>query len=82
VQQGFPLTLSGSEFVASSVVIINGTTLNTTVTNAQELRVMITTALISTPGALNVAVQTPSGNAGDMGCSSGGTSHSFVLTIT
>jgi hypothetical protein len=82
VQQGFLLTLSGSEFVAASVVIINGTTLNTTVTNAQELQVTITTAVISAPGALNVAVQTPSGNSGDMGCSSGGTSHTLVLTIT
>jgi hypothetical protein len=29
-----------------------------------------------------VKVNTPSGNSGDIGCSSGGTSSSLVLTIT
>jgi hypothetical protein len=29
-----------------------------------------------------VAVDTPSGNSGDLGCVSGGTSNSLVLTIT
>jgi hypothetical protein len=59
-QQGFLLTLNGSHFVSSSVVVINGTTLNTA----------------------NVTVNTPSGTSGDLGCSSGGTSHTVLLTIT
>ena len=82
VQQGFLLSVSGSHFVSSSVVVINGTTLNTKVTSSQQLQITITTALISAPGTANVTVKTPSGTSGDLGCTSGGTSHVLVLTIT
>jgi len=82
VQQGFLLTVNGSQFVSSSVVVINGTTLSTTVLSSQQLQVTITTALISGPGTASVTVNTPSGNSGDVGCSSGGTSGALVLTIT
>jgi hypothetical protein len=82
VQQGFLLTVNGSHFVSSSVVVINGTTLNTANTSSQQLQVTITTALISAPGTANVTVRTPSGTSGDLGCTSGGTSHVLVLTIT
>jgi hypothetical protein len=82
VQQGFLLTVNGSRFVSSSVVIVNGTTLNTTIISSQKLQVTITTALISAPGTANVTVRTPSGTSGDLGCTSGGTSHALVLTIT
>ena len=33
-------------------------------------------------GTAKVAVNTPSGNSGSLGCTSGGTSHALVLTIT
>jgi hypothetical protein len=82
VQQGFLLTVNGSHFVSSSVVIINGTRLSTTVTSSQQLRVTITTALISGPGTASVTVNTPSGNSGNLGCTSGGTSGALQLTIT
>jgi IPT/TIG domain len=82
VQQGFLLTVNGSHFVSSSVVVINGTTLATQVPSAQQLQVTITTALISASGTASVKVTTPSGNSGDLGCSSGGTSDALVLTIT
>ena len=82
VQQGYLLTVDGSQFVASSVVVINGTTLPTTVTNSQQLEVMITTDLIPGPGTASVIVTTPSGNSGDLGCTSGGSSKALVLTIT
>ena len=82
VQQGFLLTVNGSQFVSSSVVVINGTTLSTDVTSSQQLQVTITTALISAPGTASVTVYTPSGNSGDLGCTSGGTSLALVLTIT
>ena len=82
VQPGFRLAVSGSQFVSSSVVVINGTTLSTTITSSQQLQVTITTALISAPGTASVTVNTPSGNTGDLGCTSGGTSHALVLTIT
>jgi hypothetical protein len=82
VQQGFLLTVTGQEFVSSSVVIINGTTLSTTVQSSQQLQVTIPTDLISGPGTANVTVNTPSGNSGYLGCSSGGTSSALTLTIT
>src|ERR1700680_2948806 len=74
VQQGFLLTVNGSQFVSSSVGVINGTTLSTKVTSSQQLQVTITTALISAPGAASVTVKTPSGNSGELGCTSGGSS--------
>jgi hypothetical protein len=82
VQQGAVLTVKGSNFVASSVVVINGQTLSTTVVSSQELQVPITTGLIAAPGTLQVSVQTPGGNSGDIGCASGGSSSVLVLTIT
>jgi hypothetical protein len=82
VQQGFLLTVSGKKFVSSSVVIINGTTLTTTVQSSQQLQVTIPIDLFSGPGTANVTINTPSGNSGYLGCSSGGTSSSLTLTIT
>ena len=82
VQQGFLLTVNGTQFVSSSVVVINGTTLATLATSSQQLQATITTAVISAAGTANVTVNTPSGNSGDLGCTSGGTSRALVLTIT
>ena len=82
VQQGTVLIVNGSQFVPSSVVVVNGKTLSTTVTSSQQLKVTITTGLISGPGAVNVFVQTPGGNSGDLGCASGGKSSVLVLTVT
>jgi hypothetical protein len=81
-QQGFLLTVNGNQFVSSSVVVVNGTTLSTQVVSSHELQVTITGDLISTPGTANVTVATPSGTSGDLGCTSGGTSRVLVLTIT
>jgi hypothetical protein len=82
VQQGAVLTVNGSQFVPSSVVVINGTTLSTTVVSSQQLKVTITTGVISGPGTANVLVFTPGGNSGDVGCASGGESSALVLNIT
>jgi hypothetical protein len=82
VQQNFVLNVYGAKFVSSSVVVLNGTNLNTLVTSSTQLQVTIYTAVISAPGTASVAVNTPSGNSGDVGCSSGGTSGALVLTIT
>ena len=82
VQQGFLLTVNGSQFVSSSVVVINGTTLTTNVMSSQQLQATITTAVISAPGTASVTVNIPSGNTGDVGCTSGGTSSALALTIT
>ena len=82
VQKGFPLTVNGSQFVSSSVVVVNGTTLSTQATSSQQLVAAITTALISAPGTASVMVNTPSGNSGYLGCTSGGTSRALILTIS
>jgi hypothetical protein len=82
VQKGFLLTVNGSHFVSSSVVVINGTTVSTTATSSQQLQATITTAVISAPGTASVTVNTPSGNSGDLGCTSGGISRALILTIT
>ena len=82
VQQGFLLTVNGSQFVSSSVVVINGATLTTNVMSSQQLQATITTAVISGPGTASVTVHTPGGNTGNLGCTSGGTSSALALTIT
>ena len=82
VQQGFLVTVNGSHIVSPSVVVINGTTLLTQVVSSSQLQVTLTTAIITGPGAASVAIKTPSGNSGNLGCSSGGTSHALTLTIT
>src|SRR5690242_21665449 len=71
VQQGVPLVVNGSQFVSASVVLINGTPLATSVMSDSKLKVMLTTGIISGPGAVKVQVQTPSGNSSDLGCKIG-----------
>jgi hypothetical protein len=81
VQQGSTLTVSGSHFVSASEVVIDSTPLGATVVSDQQLKVKLSTAVISAPGQVKVMVQTPSGNSGDLGCSSGGNSSSLTLTV-
>ncbi len=80
-QQGFLLTVTGKEFVASSVVLINGSAQTTSVQSSSELQVTIPVDLFSAPGTAAVSVQTPSGNSGKLGCDSGGTSSALTLTV-
>ena len=77
----FVITANGRDFVSSSVVVFNGATLATGVTNHSQLTATITSSMISAPGSFNVVVKTPAGNTGDVGCSSGGTSSGQVLTV-
>jgi len=77
----FVITATGSDFVSSSVVVFNGTTLATGVTSHSQLTATITSSMIPAPGSFNVVVKTPAGNTGDVGCSSGGTSSGQVLTV-
>jgi hypothetical protein len=81
VQQGAVLTVNGSQFVSSSEVVINGKPLSTTVVSSQQLNVTLTTGVITGPGPVNVSVDTPSGNSGNLGCTSGGNSSILVLTV-
>jgi hypothetical protein len=82
VQQGFLLTVNGKDFVAASSVIIDGKTLSTTYQSSRALQATIPTDLMSGPGSAMVTVHTPGGTTGDLGCSSGGTSHALTLTVT
>jgi hypothetical protein len=82
VQQGVVLTVTGSQFVSASEVVVNGTTLSTTAVSNQELQVTLTTAVITGPGSISVSVHTPTGNSSDFGCTSGGTSSALVLTVS
>jgi hypothetical protein len=82
VQQGAALIVNGSHFVSSSEVVINGKTLSATVMSSQQLKVTITTGVISGPGTVRVTVHTPGGNSGDLGCTSGGNSSVLVLTVS
>ena len=81
VQQGVLLTVNGSGFVSATEIVINGTALGPTVISSQQLQVMLTTSVISGPGQVDVKLMTPSGNVGDVGCTSGGTSSVLELTV-
>jgi hypothetical protein len=81
VQSGVTLTINGSNFVSASEVLINSTPLGATVVSSSQMKVTITPDVISGPGSVKVAVETPSGNSGDLGCSSGGTSSALELTV-
>ena len=81
LQKGETLTINGSNFVSSSEVMINSTPLGATIISPQEMQVTLTTDVISGPGQVKVAVQTPSGNTGDLGCTSGGKSSVLTLTV-
>ena len=77
----FVITATGSDFVSSSVLVFNGATLATGVTNHSQLTASVKSSMIPAAGSFNVVVKTPAGNTGDVGCSSGGTSSAQVLTV-
>ena len=81
VEQGATLTVNGSQFVSSSEVVINTKPLAATVVSPQQLKVKLSTDVISAPGQVKVMVQTPSGNTGNLGCTSGGNSSVLVLAV-
>lgn len=81
VQQGVMLTVNGSNFVSSSELLLNSTPLGVTVVSDQQLKLKLTAGVISGPGQVKVQVKTPSGNSGDLGCTSGGTSSALTLTV-
>jgi len=75
------LTINGSNFVPASEVMVNGKALAATALSSTKLQVTLNSAVISAPGSVNIKVTTPSGNSGDVGCTSGGTSSVLVLTV-
>jgi IPT/TIG domain len=81
LDQGVVLTVNGSNFVPASEIVVNGKTLAATDISSTKLQVTLNSAVISEPGSVNIKVTTPSGNSGDVGCTSGGTSSALVLTV-
>jgi hypothetical protein len=81
IQDGVLLTVNGSNFVPASEIVVNGKPLAAQAISGQQLQVTLNTDVISEPGSVNIKVTTPSGNSGDVGCSSGGTSTALVLTV-
>ena len=81
VEQGATLTVNGSNFVAASEIVINGRALAANVVSSQQLKITLTSSVVSGPGAVNINVLTPSGNSSDLGCASGGKSSALVLTV-
>lgn len=82
VQQGVTLTVTGSNFVSSSEVKVGSVPLAATVLSSQQMRVKLSTDVISGPGTVKVAVLTPEGNSANVGCTSGGTSSALMLTVS
>src|SRR5437764_14868425 len=54
VQNGVLLSINGCQFVPASEIVINGKTLATTATSAQQLQAMLTASVIQAPGATRV----------------------------
>lgn len=82
VQQGLLLTVNGSHFYSSSIVLWNGVALPTTVTSSTQLQVTINATQISSPGTAQIVVHTPANLSGDLGCDSGGNSRALTFTVT
>jgi hypothetical protein len=82
VQQGLLISINGSHFYSSSVIVWNGAVLPTTVISATELQATITTTQISAPGTAQIVVHTPANLSGDLGCDSGGDSKALTFTVT
>lgn len=82
IQPGLLLTVTGSHFYSSSIVLWNGAALPTTVTSDTQLQVTITTTQISAPGTAQIVVHTPANLSGDLGCDSGGNSKALTFTVS
>jgi IPT/TIG domain len=81
VQNGTNMTISGSNFVSSSEVMIGSKPLSATIVSPTKMIVKLTTGVISGPGQFKIAVNTPAGNTADLGCTSGGKSSALILTV-
>jgi hypothetical protein len=77
----FILNIKGSNFVSSSVVVINKAQIASDVTSATTIKASVGPATLKSAGIYNVWVNTPAGNSGDLGCDSGGSSSQTTLTV-
>jgi hypothetical protein len=82
IQQGYLLTVTGTNIVSSSEIEINGNIEATQIISSTEAQITLNDIMIPAVGAANVTIHTPGGNSSDLACSSGGTSSPLTLTIT
>ena len=82
VQQGLLLTVNGSHFYSSSILLWNGDALPTTVMSSTQIQATITRTQISSLGTAQIVVHTPANLSGDLGCDSGGNSKALTFTVT
>lgn len=80
-QGTFLLKVTGSNFVSSSVVVINKVQIATNVTSSSTITATVQSGDLNGAGSYGVWVNTPAGNSGDLGCSSGGSSSQATLTV-
>ena len=71
---GFTITVSGNNFLNSSIIMWNGVALSTTFVSVNELTATINASSVANSGSSSVTVFTPSPG--------GGNSNSLVFTIT
>lgn len=69
----FTLTVNGTNFIASSVIKWNGTSLTTSFVNGLQLTATVSAALVTTAGTVPVTVVTPAPG--------GGTTNTLTFTI-
>lgn len=81
IQNGTTMTIAGTNFVSSTEVLVNSTPLGANVISPSKLTIKLNTAVIPNPGQVKIAVETPAGNTGDLGCTSGGKSSALTLTV-
>ncbi|HZQ95976.1 MAG TPA: IPT/TIG domain-containing protein [Candidatus Sulfotelmatobacter sp.] len=81
VQNGTTLTITGSNFVSATEVLVGSTPLSAIILSPTKLTVKLTTGVISGPGQVKIALDTPAGNSADLGCTSGGKSSALMLTV-
>lgn len=81
IQNGTTITVAGSNFVSSTEVLVNSTPLSANVVSATKLTIKLNTGVIPNPGQVKIAVETPEGNTGNLGCTSGGKSSALTLTV-
>jgi hypothetical protein len=81
VKETFTLNVTGSHFVAASVVVVNKIQVATDVTSSTTIKATVGPADLDGAGTYGVWVNTPAGNSGDLGCNSGGSSGQTTLTV-
>jgi hypothetical protein len=82
IQSTVTVVAAGSNFVSASVAQVNNSKVGTVVSSSTRIQASVGTASVTGPGSYLISINTPSGNTGNLGCESGGTSSQATLTVT